>query len=242
MNKIYDDWDCATKFGPFEKVVKWGGSGGCGFDLWINKDGKRQKRWIDLDLRFNIVRSVKIPGFIGSTDDTDANNILEKIKNSQKGPDCLIKLFPQGCYLSENAIERVPLIATPVAGPGEVAVATGEGPGPVPEAGSEGPVPGPVPEVVPVPGPVPEAGPEVPGEVAEVPGEGPGDESILVKGEKREVEPEKEKREVAQGGAYRKSKRTNKRKSKRTNNRKSKRTIKRNSKTANKKNQKTQKK
>jgi hypothetical protein len=112
------DFDCPEMFGPF-KVSKWGGVGGCGFDIWFDENGKREKRWIDLHTILNFVKAVKMKNFMGiDVDDTERKKILDNLKENNRGPECLIKLFPDGYYVSQDATEKA---SAPVAAPLEVA-------------------------------------------------------------------------------------------------------------------------
>jgi len=115
------DFECPEMFGPF-KVSKWGGVGGCGFDIWFDENGKREKRWIDLHTILNFVKAVKMKNFMGiDVDDTERKKILDNLKENNRGPECLIKLFPDGYYISQDATEKASApVAAPVA-PVEVA-------------------------------------------------------------------------------------------------------------------------
>jgi len=97
--------ECPKVFGLFE-VSQWGGTGGCGFDIWFDENGKREKRWIDLNIIFNVITGVKMPGLFAGNDEP-RNEILKTLQHSQKTPQCLITLFPTGYYLSEDAQEKV---------------------------------------------------------------------------------------------------------------------------------------
>ena len=116
MKLIPDDFQCPEMFGPF-KVSKWGGVGGCGFDIWFDENGKREKRWIDLHTVLNFIKAVKMKNFMGiDVDDPERNKILDKegdLKKNNRGPECLIKLFPDGYYLSQDATEKASVVAAP---------------------------------------------------------------------------------------------------------------------------------
>ena len=87
--------DCPATFGPFQ-VSSWGGFGGCGFDIWFNdENGKKQKRWIDLDPTYNLVK----------------DPIVNSIPEQERTPECLFKIFPGGYYVTESSTE---LVAPPV--------------------------------------------------------------------------------------------------------------------------------
>jgi hypothetical protein len=99
-------FDCPEMFGPF-KVSKWGGFGRCGFDIWFDENGKREKRWIDINNLYNIIFKI---------DDGEKNNIVQKLNPWKRTPECLTTLFPDGYYLSKDATEKVsgPVAVAPV--------------------------------------------------------------------------------------------------------------------------------
>ena len=240
---FYNDWEPPETFGPF-KVSRWGGVGGYGFELWIDKDGSRQKRWIDILKMFNIVHAVKKPKWpFGDEDDTETKTILESLHNSERGPHCLSKLFPNGYYLSQDAKEKAPVIAAPVAS------------APVAAPVASAPVAGPVASAPVTTTPVTTTAPVA--EAVEGAAEGAAEEPVAVTTEGAAEEPQA-KLDVetnpvqnipvetapgaaaAAGGAYRKTRRN--RKTKRTNKRKSKRANKKTNKRRCKKTKKHKKK
>jgi len=100
--RLVINYTCPKKFGPFE-VSQWGGTGECGFDIWFDENGKREKRWINLNIIYNTVTDVRN----GWSRDELRFSEINKLKNSKKTPDCLFQIFPQGYYLSENSTELI---------------------------------------------------------------------------------------------------------------------------------------
>ena len=79
--------DCPATFGPFQ-VSRWGGFGGCGFDIWFkDENGNKQKRWIDLDPTYNLVK----------------DPIVNSISEQERTPECLFTIFPGGYYVSDSS-------------------------------------------------------------------------------------------------------------------------------------------
>jgi len=220
------DFKCPEMFGPF-KVSKWGGVGGCGFDIWFDENGKREKRWIDLHTVLNYVKAVKMKNFMGiDVDDTERKKILDNLKEKNRGPECLIKLFPDGYYLSQDATEK----ASAAAAASVVAP-------PVEEAPVEAPPVEATPvEATPVEAPPVEAPP-----VEATPVEAPPVEATPVEeAPPVAAPPVEEAAPPVAGGAYRKKTRniknkSNKRKTKKINKRKTKKINKKTNKKTNKK-------
>ena len=93
--------DCPATFGPFQ-VSKWGGTGGCGFDIWFDENGSRQNRWIDLDPTYNLVKDVR-DGWSQDPRGLQIASIAEK----DRTPECLFTIFPGGYYISKESTELV---------------------------------------------------------------------------------------------------------------------------------------
>jgi hypothetical protein len=74
---------------------KWGGIGGCGFNIW---DVNGKKYWIDIDKYYNIISGIK-----EGPDAEQKNIILMKIPEHNRTIDCLTKIFTDGFKTSESS-------------------------------------------------------------------------------------------------------------------------------------------
>lgn len=102
------DPGCPAFFGDFN-VSKWGGIGGCGFNIW---DENGNKYWIDVDTIFNLAQDVK-----EGPDAANKQNILMSINEENRTPDCLFTLFPQGYKITETGPLKLPLPPEPSPAP-----------------------------------------------------------------------------------------------------------------------------
>jgi len=96
FEKIYDsDTDNKISF----SVSKWGGVGGCGFEIW---DHKRNKYWIDVDDN-NIIKKI--------TEGPQAKEkqaLLVTIPKEERTFDSLFTLFPEGFREKKDSRKRDP--------------------------------------------------------------------------------------------------------------------------------------
>jgi hypothetical protein len=139
--------DCGPfKFGDFD-VLRWGGTGGYGFNIW---DNNGRKFWIEIDPFLNIALEVKDEsncalGNIGCPLDHDKTNNLMKIEPEEARTPLVthpffLKLFPEGYKISEKGetIKNEPSQVAAAVAPVAVAVAPATEAGT--EAGTEAPV------------------------------------------------------------------------------------------------------
>jgi hypothetical protein len=103
---INPDGICPKTFGVFP-IVKWGGFGACGFNLW---DHNGAKYWIELESLNNKIINV--------AEGPNATSIGEKVGNDfynfkvEHNPNYLFELFPQGYKTSSDG----PVITKPAKG------------------------------------------------------------------------------------------------------------------------------